>query len=50
MAKELDTPEMRKLYRKQKRENESLDEMIDDFAKDNQDIFNHIKRPPNVKK
>ena len=50
MAKEMDTPEMRKLYLEQKRNNKNLDKMVDEFAKQNEDIFEHIKGPPNVKK
>jgi hypothetical protein len=50
IAKKLDTPEMRKLYRDQKVKDETLDERIDKFTEENQDLFDHMESPNDVEK
>lgn len=43
LAKALDTPELRELYRRQKRLNPNLDKEVDELTKGVQEIFNHDK-------
>lgn len=45
IAKKLDSPELRELYRKQKLANESLDEDIEKLTEEIQDLFKHDRTP-----
>lgn len=50
LAKQMDTPEMRDLYRRQKVINPDLDKDCDEAAEEIQDIFNHMGTPKDGKK
>ena len=45
LAKELDTPEMRKLYREQKARDKGLDKTVKDLTKEIKDGFKHSRTP-----
>lgn len=47
LAKALDTPEMRKLYLRQKKVNPNLDAECDEMTKEIQEIFDHGNKPSN---
>ena len=46
LAHALDTPELRKLYLRQKKVNPNLDADCDKMTKEIEEIFNHGFRPP----
>jgi len=41
LAKELDTPQMRKLYREQKANNNTLDDSVNELVEEINDSFKH---------
>lgn len=43
LAKHLDSPEMREIYRTQKRLNPNLDKEVDELTKEIEEILNHDK-------
>jgi hypothetical protein len=45
LAKELDTPEMRKIYLKQKGRDKNLDKMVDEMTKEVEDEIKHNRTP-----
>lgn len=45
LAHSLDSPELRELYRRQKKANPNLDSEVDKMTKDIQEIFNHGDKP-----
>jgi len=45
LAKKLDTPEMRELYRKQKAKNNRLDDLVNELTKEIEDGFKHEEAP-----
>jgi len=46
LAKQLDTPEMRKLYREQKAQNGSLDDLVNELTEEVKNSFEHIGVTP----
>lgn len=42
LAKALDTPEMRKLYLRQKKANPNLDQEVEEMSKDIEEIFHDL--------
>lgn len=45
IAKQLDSPQLRKLYRDQKAGDKGLDKAVEDLTKEIQDGFKHGKTP-----
>jgi uncharacterized FlaG/YvyC family protein len=43
LARKLDTPEMRALYRSQKKSNPGLDQSVEELSEQLDDIFEHLK-------
>jgi len=43
LAKQLDTPEMRALYRAQKKSDASLDQRVEELAENIDEVFKHIE-------
>jgi len=50
LAKKMDTPEMRKLYREQKLADETLDDRVEQFTEEIKDLFDHLEPPNGSKK
>lgn len=49
MAKKMDTPEMRELYRSQKIVNPNLDKDCEQFTEEIKDVFDHLRTPEDDK-
>jgi hypothetical protein len=50
IAKKMDTPEFRRLYREQKLANKNLDHEVEEMSEEIQEIFKHLRTPKHGKK